>query len=757
MAGSHERSQVLRFGIFEVDQRARELRRRGIRVRLQEQPFLVLAYLLERAGEVVTRDELRQRLWPSSVYVDFDHGLNNAIARLREALGDAAGTPRFVETLPRLGYRFICPIGVSLPSLKAAQVFLSYVAEDRTRVEPLVRAIEASGLSVWWDRRIDMGSSFDVVVERELDAAGCIVVVWSTHSVGSEWVRNEASEGAARGILVQVQIDDVRPPLAFRRMQAARLVAWPEGSHAEALDELIEGIRGVVARRSNASSEQPEQIVVAVLPLADRSPERNLAYLCEGLAEDLMNALFAIDGLRVLAATDTFAFKDSTAGTGEIGASLGATVVLEGSVQRAGDRLAISVRLVEVSTGVTMYAERFVRPSQDVLDLQAEIVRYVVDGMRAKLGLRGIAPLVVESRPRDPGAFELYSALRDPANVISRVVSGSPLVLRLIAALECIISLDPAFERAYADLARLYLNTNIGWDCFSSTPDGYSAASHARAKALLAQLEARNPNNPFAWDIRARLESDMSVLAEKCHSMILRRDRIYPYAHPTGLQDVRNGYARALAHSGLHAPAFEYFEQIDRADEPNHFDALAHAVGCLVACREFERAFVMCRRVFDLFGPDSYMIVPTWEVVAHLALNDLDGAAAVPQDPNDFFHVGFTQPLLSARRDGTRIEDADRFEFAEMRGYALLSLGEIDRGFVNLTRGIETAGLDRHWVGFRLPIFRALFPEGVKRDSRYPAVLASLHLDVESREKMRTRAAELTSVTGVAAGPLLDL
>ena len=107
MAVSVEQSQVLGFGVFEVDKRARELRREGIRVRLQEQPFQVLVFLLERAGEVVTRDELRQRLWPSSVYVDFDHGLNNAIARLREALGDSAATPHFIETLPRLGYRFI--------------------------------------------------------------------------------------------------------------------------------------------------------------------------------------------------------------------------------------------------------------------------------------------------------------------------------------------------------------------------------------------------------------------------------------------------------------------------------------------------------------------------------------------------------------------------------------------------------------------------------------------------------------------------
>ena len=110
MNASPERSPCIRFGIFEADVRAHELRKDGMRVRLQVQPFQVLAFLLERAGDVVTRDELRRKLWPSSVYVDFDHGLNNAIARLREALGDEAATPRFIETLPRVGYRFIFPL-----------------------------------------------------------------------------------------------------------------------------------------------------------------------------------------------------------------------------------------------------------------------------------------------------------------------------------------------------------------------------------------------------------------------------------------------------------------------------------------------------------------------------------------------------------------------------------------------------------------------------------------------------------------------
>ena len=101
---------VARFGIFDADLATGELLRRGVRVSLQEQPFQVLAALLERRGDLVTREELRERIWPSAVFVDFEHGLNKAISKLRRALGDSAASPRFVETLPRRGYRFVAPV-----------------------------------------------------------------------------------------------------------------------------------------------------------------------------------------------------------------------------------------------------------------------------------------------------------------------------------------------------------------------------------------------------------------------------------------------------------------------------------------------------------------------------------------------------------------------------------------------------------------------------------------------------------------------
>jgi DNA-binding winged helix-turn-helix (wHTH) protein len=108
---------IVRFSVFEVDLRAGELYKAGYKIKLQIQPFQALALLLERAGEVVTREEFEKRLWPADTFVDFDHSLNTAIKKLRQALGDDKNKPRFVETLPKRGYRFIGKLECTAPPL----------------------------------------------------------------------------------------------------------------------------------------------------------------------------------------------------------------------------------------------------------------------------------------------------------------------------------------------------------------------------------------------------------------------------------------------------------------------------------------------------------------------------------------------------------------------------------------------------------------------------------------------------------------
>ncbi len=128
-----EPANILRFGTFEVDARSGELRKQGVRIKLQDQPFHVLTVLLQRPGEVVTREELRSQNWPADTFVDFDNSLNTAINKLREALGDSADNPRFIETLPRRGYRFIAPISGVDGTTRGTATGVNVAAPTRSR------------------------------------------------------------------------------------------------------------------------------------------------------------------------------------------------------------------------------------------------------------------------------------------------------------------------------------------------------------------------------------------------------------------------------------------------------------------------------------------------------------------------------------------------------------------------------------------------------------------------------------------------
>src|SRR5580704_7543820 len=138
--------KILRFGVFEVDLRAGELRKQGVRVKLQEQPFHVLTALLQRPGEVVTREELRNQNWPPDTFVDFDNSLNTAINKLREALGDSADNPRFIETLPRRGYRFIAPVTGADGTTRGTVAGVNAAAPRSWKIIALMALLVAGGV-----------------------------------------------------------------------------------------------------------------------------------------------------------------------------------------------------------------------------------------------------------------------------------------------------------------------------------------------------------------------------------------------------------------------------------------------------------------------------------------------------------------------------------------------------------------------------------------------------------------------------------
>jgi TolB-like protein/DNA-binding winged helix-turn-helix (wHTH) protein/Tfp pilus assembly protein PilF len=191
-------SRKIRFGVFEVDLKTSELRKHGLRMKLSEQPFQILAMLLEQPREVITREEFRSRLWPDDTFVDFDHSLNNAVMRLREVIGDSSDNPRFVETLPRRGYRFIAPVEVirddppTLFSPDPPSILPEAVPVPATDVVPTNTPVEAA--------RSWFSLSRSAILSTFL-AAAVVLSAIALHYVGAASAEKERTE-RARSLVV---------------------------------------------------------------------------------------------------------------------------------------------------------------------------------------------------------------------------------------------------------------------------------------------------------------------------------------------------------------------------------------------------------------------------------------------------------------------------------------------------------------------------------------------------------------------------
>ncbi len=263
MPDSSTRPPVIRFGVFEVDLRAGELRRNGSKVKLQEQPFQILAMLLERPGELVTREEIQKKLWSEDTFVDFEHSLATAVKKLREALGDSADNPRFVETLPRRGYRFIYPVAPVSPPASAVGAGL-VPAQGRPQGAPLRRrfVVIAAGVvlvllasSAYW-------------LTRPLPPPRVTNAVRIARLHGGTWFANLLTDGVRlyftdwlgdRSVIMQVPIaggEAVPIPTPFR--------------YAEAMDISLKRSELLLAGGDSYGPEMP----LWALPLVGGSPRR---------------------------------------------------------------------------------------------------------------------------------------------------------------------------------------------------------------------------------------------------------------------------------------------------------------------------------------------------------------------------------------------------------------------------------------------------------------------------------------------------
>jgi len=391
---SHPRPTV-RFGDYELDLRLQELRKHGIRLKLQEQPYQILQVLTERPSELVTREELQRRLWPSDTFVDFEHGLYNGIKRLREILSDSAESPRYIETVPRRGYRFICNV-----------------------------------------ERVNQGVArehFENLPALDLQPAP---------AVQPEPEPQQFSPPPARPVLPRNLHDPLRLPSRKQFFAALAVLAFSLVAFF-AINHFL-----------RAPAHPSRVPMMVVLPFKNLTGDTDKEFISDGFTEEMIARLGQSNGgqMLVIARTSAMSYKDSAKNVKDICKELNASYVLDGSIRSAHNGLVINVALSRPEDQTNIWSHEYSRSIGDLTSLQAEVAQEVANGVQLKLS--SSAALEASHRaPLAPDAYELY--LRGRYESAKRTREG---LLAAATDFQSSVAKDPNFAPAQASLAEAYMH-----------------------------------------------------------------------------------------------------------------------------------------------------------------------------------------------------------------------------------------------------------------------------------------------------------
>jgi TolB-like protein/DNA-binding winged helix-turn-helix (wHTH) protein/Tfp pilus assembly protein PilF len=455
---------LVRFGTYEVSFQSGEVRKAGVRIRVQQQPLKLLEVLLEHPGEVVTREKLRSRVWPNESFGDFDQAVNIAIAKLRSALGDSAENPRFIETLPKRGYRFI------------ADVFL----------------VDADGRI----RRSESALPDAAVTEPEHQFQDKELAVPPKTELGHQFKGN----GLAIPPLTEPgpQLPDTGLAVPAKRRLRPRgrvILALMVVLGLAILSVLLVRVRG---RRPGAIRS------LAVLPLENLSGDASQNYFSDGMTDALITDLAQISALRVISRTSVMVYKGARKPLPQIARELNVDAVVEGTVLRAGDQVRITAQLIDASTDKHMWSQSYEGGLRDTLALQDRVARAIAEQIQINLTPREQAALKTV-KAVNPEAYESYLKGRYFWN--KRTADGLKVAL---AYFKQAIEEDPNYAQAYSGLADTYALLG-DWQYAVMTPkEAYPKAKTAALKALELDSSLGEAHNSLAfvldgydWDLDA--------------------------------------------------------------------------------------------------------------------------------------------------------------------------------------------------------------------------------------------------------------
>ncbi len=404
-----------------------------------------------------------------------------------------------------------------------SDVFISYKAEDRRRIQPLVQALQADGYSVWWDEHIGTGDEWRQTIEHQLDGAKCVIVIWSKRSIGPEghFVRDEASRAQRRHVYVPILIDPVDPPLGFGESQATSLRSWRgnrsdpgyqavlsavrriagDGSEKEAAQlphipasrrtviagaaaaVAVAGVGGWALLRSGGAGASDS---IAVLPFANLSGDPAQAYFSDGIAEELRSALARLAGLKVVGRTSSEAVRNDDAETAA--RKLGVDSILTGSVRQSQSVVRVSAQLVDGRNGIERWSQIYDRLPGDAIKIQTDIAENVARTLSIALaGTNGTALTV--GGTQNAAAHDL--ALQADEAFDRYTKEDSDRSLRL---LDEAIRLDPNYAGAYS--RRAFYTIRRG-NAFSTSGEEF-ARSRADALPFAQKALSIAPNFSYA-------------------------------------------------------------------------------------------------------------------------------------------------------------------------------------------------------------------------------------------------------------------
>lgn len=492
-------------------------------------------------------------------------------------------------------------------------IFISYARTDRPRIEKLAAALHRAGYSVWWDKHLSPGTHFTQETEAILNDAKVVIVAWSQTSVGSMWVADEATVGRDRSVLVPIAIDRVDPPIGFRQIQTLPLAGWNGDERAEAFIELVSAIGarlngeagppappdrrrisvkpaiaiaaaialagvsiGLFAanRPGQPAGEAPQAVAsssmrdiaatdpssVAVLPFADLSPQKDQGYFSDGVAEEILNALVRVDGLRVASRTSSFQFKEQQeVGVPAIARELNVRHVLDGSVRKAGDRVRITAQLIDAVADRNLWSETFDRTltAESVFEIQSEIATAVVASLRSTLGAAPPEPVRIDPTTSNLSAYDLN--LQSRALFMTRRPENIDKAIELS---EQAVATDPTFAKGWEQLGAVYA---VAASYGLRGRDYPKLANEANERALSIDDTLSTPYAVAGLTYRAQYPTPWALSIESLEKALARDDK----------------NTDALLWLGMDYIALGYFDK---------------AIEALSKCLDIDAAYANCRK-----------------------------------------------------------------------------------------------------------------------------------------------------------------